>query len=127
MKQIEQYQERIARLQQEATNERNTRVTTTLGSLGFGKDQIKRALAVLEVEEGTPSRARRVSKTRKVGRPKARKARAVITDKTREKVKKLVEQGKTGAEIAEKLDISLPSVANIKKAEGISRPHAVAV
>jgi hypothetical protein len=43
----------------------------------------------------------------------------VITDETRAKVKALVEAGKTGAEIAAEVGISLPSVQNIKKALGL--------
>ena len=50
---------------------------------------------------------------------KPRRARAVITDATRAEVKKLVEEGKTGAEIAKAVGISLPSVQNIKKALGL--------
>jgi DNA-binding NarL/FixJ family response regulator len=48
-----------------------------------------------------------------------RRTRAVITDETRAQVKKLVDSGKTGAEIAETLKISVPSVQNIKKALGL--------
>lgn len=48
-----------------------------------------------------------------------RRTRAVITDETRAQVKKLVEGGKTGGEIAKNLGISLPSVQNIKKALGL--------
>lgn len=48
-----------------------------------------------------------------------RRKRAVITDETRAGVKKLVEEGKTGGEIAKTLGISLPSVQNIKKALGL--------
>ncbi len=48
-----------------------------------------------------------------------RRKRAVITDETRTQVKKMVEGGKTGAEIAKNLGISLPSVQNIKKALGL--------
>ena len=47
------------------------------------------------------------------------RTRAVITDETRANVKKLVEEGKSGAAIAEELGISLPSVQNIKKALGL--------
>ena len=50
---------------------------------------------------------------------KARRPRAVITDETRSTVKKLVADGKTGAEIAKAVGISLPSVQNIKKALGL--------
>lgn len=49
----------------------------------------------------------------------SRKPRAKITDKTRAAVKKLVAAGKSGAEIAKQLDISLPSVQNIKKSLGL--------
>ncbi len=50
---------------------------------------------------------------------KKRRKRAVITDATRAAVKKLAAAGKTGAEIAKSLGISLPSVQNIKKALGL--------
>ncbi len=50
---------------------------------------------------------------------KKRRTRAVITDATRAQVKKLVEAGKTGGEIATAVGISLPSVQNIKKALGL--------
>lgn len=50
---------------------------------------------------------------------KKRRTRAVITDETRAQVKKLVGAGKTGAEIARTVGISLPSVQNIKKALGL--------
>lgn len=55
----------------------------------------------------------------KGGAGRKRRKRAVITDDTRNQVKKLVEGGKTGAEIAKSLGISLPSVQNIKKALGL--------
>jgi len=51
--------------------------------------------------------------------PRKRRKRAVITDETRAEVKKLVEAGKTGKEIATQLGISVPSVQNIKKALGL--------
>ena len=55
---------------------------------------------------------------RKVG-GKKRRTRAVITDAKRAQVKKLVEAGKTGGEIAKAVGVSLPSVHNIKKALGL--------
>lgn len=48
-----------------------------------------------------------------------RKPRAKITDETKAKVKAMVGQEKTGAEIAKALNISLPSVQNIKKELGL--------
>jgi hypothetical protein len=50
---------------------------------------------------------------------RGRRTRAVITDETRAQVKKMVDAGKTGSEIAESLKISVPSVQNIKKALGL--------
>ncbi len=45
--------------------------------------------------------------------------RAKITPEIKAQVKALVADGKTGAEIASKLGISVPSVANIKKELGL--------
>ncbi len=45
--------------------------------------------------------------------------RATITDETYAHVKKMVYEGRTGAEIAKKLGISLPSVQNCKKRLGL--------
>ena len=53
------------------------------------------------------------------GGGKKRRKRSVITDATRAEVKKLVNSGKTGNEIAKTVGISLPSVQNIKKALGL--------
>jgi len=50
--------------------------------------------------------------------PKTRK-RAVITAATHAQVKKLVEAGKSGSQIAKMVGISPPSVQNIKKALGL--------
>lgn len=48
-----------------------------------------------------------------------RKPRAKITSETKAKVKELVKAGKPGSEIAKALNISLPSVQNIKKELGL--------
>lgn len=48
-----------------------------------------------------------------------RRKRAIITSDTKSKVKSMVEAGKTGAEIAKAVGISLPSVQNIKKGLGL--------
>lgn len=55
----------------------------------------------------------------KTSTPTGRKPRAKITPETKAKVKALVAQEKTGAEIAKVLNISLPSVQNIKKELGL--------
>ncbi len=66
---------------------------------------------------GRPPKAR--GRGRPKGSGKKRHPRSVITDETRAEVKKLVAAGSTGAQIAEALKISLPSVQNIKKALGL--------
>jgi len=48
-----------------------------------------------------------------------KRKRAKITEATRASVKKLAGAGKTGAQIARALKISVPSVQNIKKALGL--------
>jgi hypothetical protein len=53
-----------------------------------------------------------------------RRKRSVITDETRASVKKMVEAGKTGSQIAKALGISLPSVQNIKKALGLVKARS---
>lgn len=50
-----------------------------------------------------------------------RRPRTTITDAMRSEVKRLVKAGKTGAEIARLVDISVPSVHNIKTALGLVR------
>ncbi len=50
-----------------------------------------------------------------------RRKRSVITADTKAKVKALAQSGKTGAEIAKSVGISLPSVQNIKRELGLTR------
>lgn len=55
----------------------------------------------------------------KGGRGSGRKARVTVTDQIRAEAKKMLGAGKKGAEIAERLGISGPTVQNIKKALGL--------
>jgi transposase len=71
-----------------------------------------------------PARKTRRGKPAKAAAKAKRRKRAVITDETRAGVKKLVESGKSGSQIAKALGISLPSVQNIKKALGLVKPRA---
>lgn len=48
-----------------------------------------------------------------------KRRRARITDTIRSRVRELVEEGETGAAIAKRVGISIPSVQNIKKALGL--------
>lgn len=54
---------------------------------------------------------------------RSRKPRAKITHSIREQVRELVRNGRTAAEIARLLDISLPTVSNLKRDLGLTRPR----
>jgi len=84
----------------------------------YGFPSLTEFLRALKSAAGGRSRAGAKGKAAKSSGVKRRK-RAVITDETRAAVKKLVEAGKTGSQIAKTLGISLPSVQNIKKAQGL--------
>lgn len=126
LKELEAARAKLASLEQSIAGELNKELAGLPARYGFASaaDFID---AVVAATGG--GRGRR---GRKPGRPAAagagggrggpgrkRRKRAVITDETRAQVKKLVAEGKTGAEIAKVLDISLPSVQNIKKALGL--------
>jgi hypothetical protein len=82
---------------------------------------LKKELAALPARYGFKTAAAFTAAVRAVsGKPRKR---SVITDATRAKVKKYVEEGKTGREIMELVGVSLPSVHNIRKALGLVRPH----
>lgn len=77
------------------------------------------AASVLQKVNATKPAGAKPAKS--AGKKAAKKTRTVITDDTRYQVKRLVESGRTGAEIAKQVGISLPSVQNIKKAFGLVR------
>ena len=86
----------------------------------FGFDNVGDFLKAVKAASGRKARgAGKKSKSKSKAGGKKRRSRAVITDTTRAQVKKLVEAGKTGGEIAKEVGISLPSVHNIKKALGL--------
>jgi hypothetical protein len=81
----------------------------------YGFDGLNSFIDALEI---SAARAGKVSKP-KVSK---RRKRTTINAAIRANVKKLIEAGKTGAEVARALKISLPSVQNIKKALGLVEP-----
>lgn len=89
----------------------------------YGYGTIKEFVKALRTSTGKAPKARKGKAAK--GAPKAkRRKRAIINDETRANVKKLVESGKTGSQIAKSLGISLPSVQNIKKALGMVKARA---
>lgn len=82
----------------------------------YGFDSLSSFIEALKSAAG--SRKSRGSAP-KSGRGGKRGKRARITPEMKDKVKALVQAGKTGAAIAKELGISLPSVQNIKKEFGL--------
>jgi hypothetical protein len=85
-------------------------------STRYGFDSLPAFFKAVRAAGSGGGRRKAAKAARKSG---GRRRRAVITDATRAEVKKLAEAGKTGAEIAKAVRISLPSVQNVKKALGL--------
>jgi hypothetical protein len=115
IKKLEAAKARLAYLQKSVATHLQKELAGLPSAYGF--DSVKEFLsAVAAAAGGRPGRA---AGTRKAANGTKRRKRAVITDATRATVKKLAESGKTGAQIAQTVGISLPSVQNIKKALGL--------
>lgn len=121
IKELEAARAKLANLEQSIADELKKELASLPSKYGFASA----ADFLQAVADATGSRGRRGRPGRKPGAGaapaggKKRRTRAVITDDTRAEVKKMVSDGKTGAEIAKSLGISLPSVQNIKKALGL--------
>jgi len=88
----------------------------------YGYSDMNEFIAALKAVAGTRRKSRVGSAASKSDSGNGdRRKRATITDAVRANVKRLVEEGKTGAEVAQELGISLPSVQNIKKSLGLVR------
>lgn len=128
LKALEAARAKLADLEQSIADEMNKELAGLPAKYGFDSADAF-ADAVITASGGRvakgkrgPGRAASASAASGGGRGgpgKKRRRRAVITDETRTQVKKMVEGGKTGSEIAKSLGISLPSVQNIKKALGL--------
>ncbi len=117
MHQLEAAKAKIASLENAIAAELSKELAQLPAKYGFGdaKSFIKAVKAAASGRRKGP--AAKAGKKPAAG--KKRRSRAVITDATRAEVKKLVEAGKTGGQIAKTVGISLPSVQNIKKALGL--------
>jgi DNA-binding NarL/FixJ family response regulator len=132
IKELEAARAKLASLEQSIADELNRELAALPAKYGFASTS--EFVSAVNAAAGGGSAAGR-PRGRRRGRPpgstsaaragavkksgRKRRTRAVITDETRAQVKKLVDSGKTGAEIAQTLKISVPSVQNIKKALGL--------
>lgn len=106
---------KVAELEKSIATELNRELAALPGKYGF--DSLPAFFAAVT----SASRGKgRGTKAARIAAPAGkRRKRAVITAETKSKVKALVDGGKTGAEIAKAVGISLPSVQNIKKELGL--------
>lgn len=128
LKELEAARAKLASLEQSIQSELSKELAQLPGKYGFASadefiDAVRASTGAGRGRRGRPARRGRppgpaAAATKSVGGRK-RRSRAVITEETRTQVKKMVEGGKTGAEIAKAVGISLPSVQNIKKALGL--------
>ena len=124
IKELEAAKAKVDELEQNIAAERTAELAALPASFGY-ESVAAFVKAVRAAAGGKPAKRRKVRKA--ANKPKKKKktrTRAKITDETRAEVKKLVEAKKTGAEIAQSLGISLPSVQNIKKALGLVKVRA---
>lgn len=112
LKELEATKAKVASLVKAIETERNQELKTLPGKYGF--DNVNDFIKAVKAASGGRGAGKNGG-----GKGGKRRTRAVITDETRAQVKKLVAAGKTGAEIASAVGISLPSVQNIKKALGL--------
>ena len=116
LKELDATRAKLASLEKSIADEMNKELAALPGKYGY--DSAKAFLAAVRAATAGRRGKAKPAKAGKAGGRK-RRSRAVITDETRAQVKKLVDAGKTGNEIAATLKISVPSVQNIKKALGL--------
>ncbi len=112
LQELAKYQKKIAALEKEL-GAHHGKLRALPGK--FGYKSVGELIAALHAADKKGS-APAGKKARKSGR---RKQRAKITPEMKQKLKALVEAGKTGGAIAKALGISLPSVQNIKNELGL--------
>jgi len=117
IKELEATKAKLVQLEKTVAVELRRELGALHGAYGFAN--VAAFVQAVKAAAKGGRKARRPAKSAKAPAGKAKRRRAVITDATRASVKKLAQAGKTGAEIAKALKISLPSVQYIKKALGL--------
>jgi hypothetical protein len=113
IKQLKATQDRVAELERAIAADLARELSGLPAKYGF--DSVQAFIKAVKGSGGGGTGRRR-------GRPPGkgkRRRRAVITSEMKSQVKSLAQSGKTGAEIARAVGISLPSVQNIKKEMGL--------
>jgi hypothetical protein len=116
IKELQAAKAKVAALEQSLLKERKQKLANLPAELGF--DDLASFIQALR-EAGGSRRGRPSKGAAKSAGRKGRRRRAKITAEVKSAVKAAVNAGKTGAQIAEELGISVPSVQNIKKEFGL--------
>jgi AraC-like DNA-binding protein len=129
IKELQAAKAKVAALEQSLAEERNQTLAGLPAEYGF--DDLGSFIKALKDAAGAKPAGKR--RGRKPGKPakaaaaaggRKRSKRARITPEVKDKVKAAVGAGKTGAEIAKELGISVPSVQNIKKEFGLVKSRS---
>ena len=113
IKELEKLRADTAKLEASIKDERTKELAALPAYYGF--DSVAAfAKAVVKAGKG----AKVSEKAPKEAKAKKR-TRAVVTPEIKAKVVELANEGKTGAEIAKAVGVSLPTIQNIKKAAGL--------
>ncbi len=121
IKELEATKAKIVTLEKSIAKRLHKELASLHKTYGYGS--LKDFVKALKASSGPHGKSRRFKPSKSAPKARRRK-RAIINDETRASVKKLVESGKTGSQIAKALSISLPSVQNIKKALGLVKARA---
>lgn len=124
IKELEAARAKVAELENSLAKERKQKLAGLPKEYGF--DSIDEFVKALRSASGGARRGRKpkAAAASGGGGGKKRSKRARITPEMKEKVKSAVNAGKTGAEIAKELGISVPSVQNIKKEFGLVKSRS---
>jgi len=125
IKELADYKAKIVQLEQAVLQEREAALDRAHTDLGFASraDLIK---ALRALEKAGPRRGRRRGKAAKpacaaAGKKKGRRTRAKDTPELREQILAAVKENHTGASIAKRFGVSLPTVQNIKRDAGLTK------
>ncbi len=137
LKQIADAKSKLASLEKKAAAEMASKLSSLHKDLGFGsRQELIAALSSLGKAPGKkrgPKPKKKAVKAAKKPVKAAKKAPAVkkkrakrtrITDELKAKVIAAVKSGEKGAAVAKKFGISVPSLQNIKKAAGLTKPRS---
>ncbi len=118
IKALEQAKAKVQQLEEAVSRGLHSALASLPDEYGFESvdafvSAVKTAAGIRNGKPGRPAKAPAAGAKRR--------RRATLTPAVRKAVVRLVKAGRTGAEIAATLQISLPSVQNIKKAAGLVR------